>query len=411
MPQDSLIDSILEKYQTKDPAHALRLIAAGSTANGKVKPEELQPFLLALISPEIINKQGPTTGRTALHVAVFYGQAWAVKILLEKNASFEIKDNDNKTAVCLAAENKNREVRRLMFTELANKVTAKIISQYKLVEAEEKNRIEGEAFDSLYKTISEQRGNAGLIIEFLINAIVFTELANKPTPSKEENLRYNQTKHHLKNFIKLLVSYELWKETKKQLTMNFCGLMCMHMFFELMQFPAIFNGDLYISLVNFENDKGNHQVIMINEKPSSVSQETVLCNIMRGEVFTGDEATRYLNTASGMKIEIADDNQHPDFNHFLSAKHKVQELLAQIKIDFLAVYQGQNCDGRLYKRLLSRVREIIQNNPHISNTVFTTLQRSFAFNVKDRINAILDKEVPAKKPEPFPMPSSLRQGI
>lgn len=220
---NSLIASILEKYKTNDRARALRFIAAGNTANGNVKSEELKPFLLALLAPDVINEQGPETRRTATHQAIANNQAWAVEMLLKNNAKYDIKDKDDKTGLCLAAECNNSTIKRLIFTKLAQDITKKIIPSYTFVEGEIKDKVEAPVFVSFKKTIHQRANtNTDLVMEFIVNAYAFEEYkqAHKEPSQIEENKQEN-AKGSLKNYIKLMVNFDAWKEGKDKFTLNY----------------------------------------------------------------------------------------------------------------------------------------------------------------------------------------------
>lgn len=390
---NSVIASILEKYKTNDRARALRFIAAGNTADGKVKPEELKTFLLALLAPDVINEQGPETRRTALHQAIANNQAWAIEILLKNNAKYDIEDKDHKTVLCLATECKNSTNKRLVFTKLAQDVTKKIMPTYTCVEGEIKDIVEAPAFATFKKAIHERANiKTDLIMEFIVSAYAYEEyLQADRKPSQTEENKQESAKAILKRFISLMVNFDAWKEGKDNFTLNYCGLMCNHMFYELMQYKPVINGYLYVCMVHLIRGDWNHQVIMINGKPDAISQDTVLCNIMRGDIYIGEDARNYLNGFHGFEIGIGADNTHPDFNDFVFGKAKLQKLLAQIKMAYQLEYKELNYRGIIYKFLLNYANQIIQENPNVAKAIFNLLQRSAPFNVEEKVKSIIEE--------------------
>ncbi len=53
-------------------------------------------------------------------------------------------------------------------------------------------------------------------------------------------------------------------------------------------------GHVSVDIITIEKYNSSHQFILINGSLEKIASNTIICNIMRGEVYCGDQAKKYI---------------------------------------------------------------------------------------------------------------------
>lgn len=372
MPNDAQpISLILAKYNNATTiGTALRRAAAGQG-----KAVELESDIKTLVAAaDVINEKdnNPKFGRTALHQAVVNNNKSAVELLLQLGARYDIEDASGATVLCLS--NINEEIQKLLLLKITTDKSKEVFNHYTAVETYAERSVALPLYDQLCHWMTENLAKGMTLASFLQTSLMMeaTDNHRKESIPKEKMVLQDQAYDRLNKLFELFIQCNTLKTGIKlfPVKMNFCGLLCLHLAAELIKHKAFANNIISLTSVKVRMNSKQHEFILINGDINNIRPNTIICNIMRNEIFCGSKAKQYLNSDVAQHSSYSYSNQHPNFNHFTYGKSSQFQFLSQIKNICLNESLVSNYYAPLLEFFIKTIYEMKRAKPQLIEKTF-----------------------------------------
>jgi hypothetical protein len=228
----------------------------------------------------------------------------------------------------------------------------------------------------------DQMSKCNTLTSFIQMALMFEATINHQNEKKtaEKSHLQDQAYSQLNSLFQIFIQADVFKSGIQifPIKMNFCGVLASHLSLEILKHKTFANGLISVAFVKIFVAGGDHEFILINGAADNIKPDTIICNILRNEIFCGEQARLYLNSLHATKITYEFTNKHPNFDDFIYGKRELYNFLSQVKNVCFTNNNRSNQQIPIIEFLSKTAYDLMVQKPNIAEKTFEFFRKQNA---------------------------------